>query len=71
MNRVKLDIEERYGVKVTNNAIVQLALDLFREDFIRNGDGSSLLRVLVQGQPWRTDAENGGGTSQRGEEAAR
>lgn len=59
MNRVKLDLEERYDVKVTGNAMVQLALDLFREDFIRTGEASSLVRVLVHGEP-RNQGTDGG-----------
>jgi hypothetical protein len=57
MNRVKLDILETYGAKVTNNEMVQLAVDLFRADFERNGDDSSLMRVLVMGQ--EPDLEGG------------
>lgn len=60
MNRVKLDLEERYDVKVTGNAMVQLALDLFREDFIRTGEASRLVRVLVHGEP--RDQETVGGS---------
>ncbi|MBE0610049.1 MAG: hypothetical protein IH609_11740 [Dehalococcoidia bacterium] len=51
MNRLKLDLDERYGAKVTGNAMVQLALDLFRDDFVSRGEKSSLFRVLVQGYP--------------------
>lgn len=57
MNRLKLDLEERHGVKVTGNAMVQLALDIFLNDFERNGDESNLIRVLVNGETWRP--ENG------------
>ena len=68
MNRVKLDLEERYGARVTGNAIVQLALDLFRDDFQLQGEESNLIRVLVRGYRWRStaqdadDAEEGGET---------
>ena len=68
MNRLKLDLEERYGAKVTGNAMVQLALDLFRDDFLSHGEQSGLIRVLVQGHPShpaRRDGESGG---QEGEE---
>ncbi len=63
MNRLKLDLEERYGAKVTGNAMVQLALDLFRDDFLNHGDDSSLVRALVRGgswQPARHDAKDDG-----------
>ena len=71
MNRLKLDLEERYGAKVTGNAMVQLALDLFRDDFLSLGEESSLVRVLVQGRrshPARRDEYSGG---QEGEEDGR
>lgn len=71
MNRVKLDLEERYDVRVTGNAMVQLALDLFREDFIRNGEGSSLIRILVHGDPRRPETDGASGPSRAGEEADR
>jgi hypothetical protein len=51
MNRVKLDVEETYGAKVTSNAMVQLALDLFIHDYELNGDESALIRTLVLKQP--------------------
>ena len=63
MNRLKLDLAERYGAKVTGNAMVQLALDLFRDDFLSHGEQSGLIRVLVQGHPShpaRRDGESGG-----------
>src|SRR5207249_162720 len=53
MNRLKLDLEELHGVKVTGNEMVQLALDLLRDDFERNEEQSNLIRVLVRGKPWR------------------
>lgn len=68
MNRVKLDLEERYDVKVTGNAMVQLALDLFREDFIRNGEASSLIRTLVHGDPPRPETDGGSDRSRAGQE---
>lgn len=49
LNRTKLDIEERYDVKATGNAIVRLALDLVRDDYVRNGDSSRLVRILIDG----------------------
>ena len=51
MNRIKLDIEETYGAKVTSNAIVQVALDLFIRDHELNGEESTLMRTLVLNKP--------------------
>ena len=51
LNRTKLDLEERYGVKVTGNAMVQLALDRLRRDFDQDGEASDLIRVLVWNEP--------------------
>jgi hypothetical protein len=31
--------------------MVQLAVDMLREDYVRNGENSELIRVLVHGQP--------------------
>lgn len=71
MNRLKLDLEERYDAKVTSNAMVQLALDLFREDFVRNGAGSNLISVLVHGRPWQPEIDGRLTSSQSREEADR
>jgi hypothetical protein len=49
MNRVKLDVEETYGKRVTSNAIVQLAIDLFIQDYEANGNDSALIATLVLG----------------------
>ena len=57
MNRVKLDVEESYGARITSNAIVQLALDLFISDYEANGNDSALIRTLVLG---KRSAEGGG-----------
>lgn len=50
MNRLKLDIEEAYNERVTVNGLVTLALDLLREDYELNGEGSNIIRILVRGQ---------------------
>jgi hypothetical protein len=50
MNRLKLDIEEAYNERVTVNGLVTLALDLLREDYELNGEGSNIIRVLVRGR---------------------
>ena len=57
LNRTKLDLEERYGVKVTGNAMVQLSLDRLRRDFEANGETSDLFRVLVLNEPLRSGSE--------------
>lgn len=63
LNRVKLEFEERYGAKVTGNVMVQLALDLLRDNFEAEGERSNLVRVLVFGRPRHgakhTDQPNG------------
>lgn len=59
MNRLKLDVLETYGTKVTSNEMVQLAIDLFRADFERNGESSQLMRVLVLGEEPDVDGGDG------------
>ncbi len=51
LNRTKLEIQERYGLRVTANAMVQLALDLLIEDYKRRKEGSKLMTKLVFNQP--------------------
>jgi len=50
MNRVKLEIEEKYGRRVTGNEIVQLALDHLMTDYQRSKSKSTLIRALVNGE---------------------
>ncbi|MGE4053431.1 MAG: hypothetical protein AB7F99_01425 [Vicinamibacterales bacterium] len=57
LNRTKLDFEETYGVKVTGNAMVQVALDRLRRDFEAEGEASDLFRVLVLNEPLRSGEE--------------
>ncbi|MEZ4554200.1 MAG: hypothetical protein R3B59_09870 [Dehalococcoidia bacterium] len=57
LNRTKLDFEETYGVKVTGNAMVQLAIDRLRTDFEAEGEASDLFRVLVLNEPLRSGEE--------------
>lgn len=57
LNRLKLELSERYDVPVTGNAMVQLAVDMLREDYVRKGDQSRLIRVLIDGQPWPSRAQ--------------
>lgn len=57
INRIKVDLEETYGKRITGNDIVQLALDIFISDYETNGDDSALISKLVLAQP---GAERGG-----------
>lgn len=50
LNRAKLEVEERYGRRVTVNGLVQLALELLRKDYEMNRTRSNVVRVLVQGE---------------------
>jgi hypothetical protein len=64
LNRAKLEIEERYGRRVTGNALVQIALDLLRMDYEMNKGRSNVVRVLVRGESLKTpsrDAEDSTG----------
>jgi hypothetical protein len=69
MNRLKLDLEERRGARVTGNAMVQLAVDLFRDDYERQGEESNLIRVLVRGGHWRSTERARDGTEDGGDTA--
>jgi hypothetical protein len=53
MARLKLDLDEAYGVKLTNNSMVSLAIDALFRDYEINGDQSQLMRVLVNRLPLR------------------
>lgn len=48
LNKMKVVVEEKYRRKITANAMVQLALDLFIRDYRRRGQDSSLVRHLVR-----------------------
>ena len=50
LNKTKVEIEERYERRVTANAMVQLALDLFIKDYRRRGERSKLITHLVAEQ---------------------
>jgi hypothetical protein len=50
LNRVKLDLEDEYGVKATNNDMVALAIDMLRWDFEKKGEASKLVRSLILGE---------------------
>ena len=47
MNRLKLELGEEFGVKLTGNALVQLAIDMLRRDFDAHGERSELFRTLI------------------------
>ena len=55
MNRLKLEFEEQYGLRLTSNAMVALAVDRFRADYDLNGDDSALMRILVRGDTPREE----------------
>lgn len=60
MNRLKLELGEEFGVKVTSNALVQLAIDLLRRDLAANGERSELFRTLIR-RPQATSTVAGEG----------
>ena len=47
LNKTKVEIQENYGRRVTANAMVQLALDVFIEDYKRRKERSKLVNYLV------------------------
>lgn len=53
LNQLKLDIEVEYGQRVNGNDIVQLAVDLLRDEYEALGEQSNLISVLVFGKPRR------------------
>lgn len=57
LNRMKVEIQARYGRKVTANAMVQLALDLFIQDYKAKGKRSALISNLVFHRPLRERPE--------------
>ena len=50
LNKIKVEVQEKYGRRITANAMVQLALDLFIEDYKRRKDRSKLVTKLVFNQ---------------------
>jgi len=50
LNKTKVEIEEKYGRRITANAIVQLALDTFIQDYKRRKERSKLITKLVLGE---------------------
>ena len=59
LKEIKLEIEKRYGRRVTANAMVQLAVDLLIEDYRRNKERSKLISELVADE--RTFGRTSGG----------
>ena len=57
LKETKLEIEKRYGQRVTANAMVQLALDLLIADYDRNEDRSKLVLRLVSKEAWNRRTE--------------
>jgi hypothetical protein len=53
INRLKLDIEVEHGIRVNGNDLVQLAIDMLRDDFEALREQSNLISVLVFGRPRR------------------
>jgi hypothetical protein len=51
LNKTKVEILERYGRRVTANAMVQLAVDLFMQDYKRRKERSKLVTKLVSNEP--------------------
>ncbi|MCC6236797.1 MAG: hypothetical protein IT299_04395 [Dehalococcoidia bacterium] len=49
MSHLKLELEERYGARITANALVQVALDLLRADCESAWEESVVYRTLVRG----------------------
>jgi hypothetical protein len=61
LNRAKLEIDERYGRRVTVNGLVQLALDVLRKDYELNKARSIVVRVLVRGGTVEVPTRDGDG----------
>ena len=47
LRQVQLDVEKRYGRRITGNAMVQLAVDWLATDYRKNRSHSRLIRELV------------------------
>jgi len=59
LNRMKVEVAEKYRRKITANAMVQLALDLFIADYRSRGRRSALIRTLVLREADRERAGQG------------
>jgi hypothetical protein len=60
MNWVKLEIEDKYGKRITGNEIVQLAIDYLRADYQGRKASSALVRALVNGEGLTGEGEGVG-----------
>jgi len=66
-----VEVAEKYRRKITANAMVQLALDLFIADYRARGRRSQLIRTLVLREPDSERSEDreeerpDGGTAER------
>ncbi|MBC7264774.1 MAG: hypothetical protein H5T64_10545 [Chloroflexi bacterium] len=60
LNKTKVEIQEKYGQRVTANAMVQLAVDLLMQDYKRRKERSKLVTELVFNQS--TEQRPSGGT---------
>jgi len=52
MNRMKLEVEELYGRRLTTNAIVQMGVDMLRNEYERLGPSATMVR-LAEKRPGR------------------
>lgn len=48
MNRIKLEIDEQYGVRITSNSIVQLAIDIVMRDYETSKGDSKIVTAFVK-----------------------
>jgi hypothetical protein len=63
INRLKLELEEQYGKRVTSNSIIRLAIDRLRADFEKDG-GGPITALLIE-RPYEPDkgrGQRGGGS---------
>jgi len=51
LNRTKVEIQEKYGRRVSANAMVQFAVDLLMRDYKRRKERSKLVTKLVINEP--------------------
>ena len=57
LNRMKVQLQERYGCRITANSMVQLALDTLIHDYRERGARSNIITQLVGNQRIRGTAE--------------
>jgi hypothetical protein len=63
INRLKLELEEQYGARVTSNSIVRLAIDRLRAD-VEADNGDAITATLIEGiyVPDNDPGRRGGGS---------